>query len=333
VGLLRAAPHQPGPPGGAGRPLLAAPQRCRTRRTRQPVAEGRGDQVQHLLVLHPAGRGDHDRGDGVAPAVPAVDVVPGQGLDGLDRAQHRPAQGGAAEQRLGEQVVHQVGGFVVAHGDLLEHHRPLALQVRGRVERVGDQVAEQGDGQRQVAGEHVGVVAGVLLGGEGVHLTTHGVHGRRDLQRAATAGPLEQQVLEEVRGAGDGVGLVPRAHAHPDADGRRQHPGHRLGQHAQATGQFGALDPAADLVDVQDDGLPDTGRGRDGRGGARPGPGQSPRPVRGHVSPWLALGRHVPSGALPSHDLASSVMPPRARRRRPGRPRQRRPHRPRRARG
>ena len=64
-------------------------------------------------------------------------------------------------------------------------------------------------------------------------------------------GALEQQVLEEVRRAGQRRGLVPGADADPDADrapsGRRA----RLGDDPQAAGQHGALDPAADLVEVE----------------------------------------------------------------------------------
>ena len=55
--------------------------------------------------------------------------------------------------------------------------------------------------------------------------------------------------------------LVPGADADPDAEGRREDAGHRLGQDPQAAGQLGALHPAADLVEVEQLGGPDGNRG------------------------------------------------------------------------
>ena len=70
---------------------------------------------------------------------------------------------------------------------------------------------------RQVLVEHPGVVAGVLLAGHRVRLAADGVEGDRDVQRRAPRGALEQQVLEEVRGAVVAVRLVAPADARPSS--------------------------------------------------------------------------------------------------------------------
>ena len=100
-------------------------------------------------------------------------------LDRVDGAEDRAAERGVAEHRRGELVVHDVAGVVVVHGDLLEDHAALGLDVLGADQRIGHDVADDVDGQRQVGVEHPRVVAGVLLGGEGVHLAADGVDRRR----------------------------------------------------------------------------------------------------------------------------------------------------------
>jgi hypothetical protein len=114
----------------------------------------------------------------------------------------------AAEQHLGEEVVHHVVGGVVVHPDLLEDHGPLRVDVvlgeLGEAQHVGQDV----DRQLEVAVERPGVEAGVLLGGEGVGLAADRVHQLGDVPGRAALGALEQHVLEEVRGAREAWGLV-----------------------------------------------------------------------------------------------------------------------------
>ena len=158
----------------------------------------------------------------------------------------RPS-GVGAEHRVGELLVDEVAGVVVAHRDLFEDHVALGLDVVRAQQRGRHEVADDVDRQRQVGVEHPRVEAGVLLAGEGVHLAADGVERGGDVQRRAARGALEQQVLEEVRGTGLRRGLVARADADPDAEGGRAHARDVLGDHAQPAGQHGAAHARAVL--------------------------------------------------------------------------------------
>ncbi len=74
------------------------------------------------------------------------------------------ASGAAAEEDLGELVVDHVRRVVLVHGDLLEDHAPLRVDVGGPDHRGGDQVTDDVHRERQVGVEHPRVEAGVLLG-------------------------------------------------------------------------------------------------------------------------------------------------------------------------
>jgi hypothetical protein len=149
-------------------------------------------------VIDVACHRDHQVGGQIALVVIAGDAVPGQRVDRLDGAEDRPAQRSVAVQRDGEFVVHEVGGIVVAHGDLFEDHAALGVDVLRIDQRGGHHVGDDVDRQRQILVEHPRVVAGVLLGGESVEVTAHRVHRRGDLHRGPPPGALEQQMLEVV---------------------------------------------------------------------------------------------------------------------------------------
>ena len=113
-----------------------------------------------------------------------------------------------AEQRRQEHVTQRVLGVVVAHRDLLEDDVAFEFDVVGGAATVEHDIGDQIDRQLQIAVEHVRVVAGVLFGGERVQLAADGVHRLRDVHGRAGRGRLEQQMLQEMRGAGHGGTLV-----------------------------------------------------------------------------------------------------------------------------
>jgi hypothetical protein len=88
-------------------------------------------------VVQRSGGGDHHVRQVVPTPVEAVDLRPGQALDALDAADDVAADRRVAPERRGEGVVHDVTGVVVVHGDLLEDHAPLDLDVVGGEQRVG----------------------------------------------------------------------------------------------------------------------------------------------------------------------------------------------------
>ena len=122
----------------------------------------------------------------------------------------------AAEDRLRDDVVDEVLRIVVDHRDLLQHDVALRVDVgEGRVVDHADDHVERG--LEPVVG-HAGVDERRLARRGGVQLPAEPVEDLRDLLRGVGARPLEEQVLDEVRDAGAGVGLVARAGADPEAE-------------------------------------------------------------------------------------------------------------------
>ena len=117
--------------------------------------------------------------------------------------------------------MHDVVGVVVVHGDLLEDHATLGLDVGRPDQRRGDHVARAR--RRRPAGpvEHPRVEAGVLLGGEGVHLPAHGVERRGDVQaRRDAAVPLNSRCSRKWARPRLPRRLVTGADAHPEPEAR-----------------------------------------------------------------------------------------------------------------
>jgi hypothetical protein len=83
----------------------------------------------------------------------------------------------------------------------------------------------------------VRVVAGVLLGGERVQLAADRIHRLRDVDSGARRGRLEQQVFQEVRGAGHGGTLVTRSDTYPHPYRGRANPGQVFGDNPQTAGK------------------------------------------------------------------------------------------------
>ena len=137
-----------------------------------------------------------------------------------------------AEDRLGDQVVHELLRRVLVHRDLLEHD--LALGVELLEERREDHVAHHVERRLEMVVGHARVDERVLARGRGVQLAAEPVEDLGDLERAVTLGALEEQVLDEVRDAGLASALVARAGADPVADGDRADVVEPLGDHPLA---------------------------------------------------------------------------------------------------
>ena len=82
--------------------------------------------------------------------------------------------------------------------------------------------------------EHLDVVAGVFLGGEGVELAADRIDRLSDILGRTGAGALEQHVLDEVGDAAALGRFVARAARQPDADADRADLRHPLGEDAKA---------------------------------------------------------------------------------------------------
>jgi hypothetical protein len=180
-------------------------------------------------VLEVAGRRDHHVARVVVLGVEAGDRVAVHRGDGFGAPHDLAADRVRGEHRRREDVVDEVVGRVVAHADLFEDDLALGFDVVGaqcgRPHDVGEDVERERE--PQVGDPHV--IGGELLRGEGVHVAAHRLHFLGDLLRGAACGALEQEVLQEVAGTGECVGLVARAGADPEADGHGTQLGERLG--------------------------------------------------------------------------------------------------------
>ena len=114
--------------------------------------------------------------------------------DELGRAQDRAAERLAGEGGLLEQIEHQVVRRVLDLADLLHDDAALAREL-GLVERrVLQDVGQQVDRERQVVGQHAGVVGGVLARGVGVELAAD-VLDRLGDRRAPSAGAVPLKAM------------------------------------------------------------------------------------------------------------------------------------------
>ncbi|CKR80392.1 Uncharacterised protein [Mycobacterium tuberculosis] len=206
----------------------------------QPGPEVLADQRNQPVVIHIAGGRDDHPLRGIAPQVKRLQLSPRHHRHGLRAADHRATDRVVAEQRRQEHVRQGVLGVVVAHRDLLEDDVTFHLDIVGGTAAVEHHIGDQVDGQRQVAAEHVGVVAGVLLGGECVQFPAHRVHRLRNVHGRAGGRRLEQQMLKEVRRPGHRGAFVARSDADPHPDRRGVHRGQEFGDHSQPARQGGA---------------------------------------------------------------------------------------------
>ena len=136
-----------------------------------------------------------------------------------------------------EGFLDQVLRVVLLHLDFFQDDALLFAQVLFPEQRLQHQVGQDVQGSRQVLIHHLGVEANDLLGGEGVHVPTHGVQLFGDLLGAAAGGALEDSVLDEVADPVHFRGLGPRAALHPNAHRHRAHVRHLLGQDRQPVGE------------------------------------------------------------------------------------------------
>ena len=251
VRLLDVAVHrlgaQPRRQGGGA----AHPARGRRRVVIAEVPPGLGQGPLHpadeLRVFQVPRRGDHQAIRGVVAVVVLGHGVSGHRADLLRGAADGPAQRVLAHDLPGEPLEGRVHRVVLVHGQLLQDHPALLLHLPRIQNGGGRHVRDDLRSHRRVLAEHVGVVAGVLLGGQGVGLPAHRVEGLGDVQGGAGAGALEQQVLQEVRGAEHAGALVPGADAHPVAHRDAALTGHPLGDHPDPAGQHGAANLVAAL--------------------------------------------------------------------------------------
>jgi hypothetical protein len=151
-------------------------------------------------VLHIAGGGQHDVLGGVRRAVVALDRPTANRPDHVRAPDHGAAERVRAEHRFGGEVVNELLGVVVEHGDLLEHDVALGVEIRER--RREDHVGHHVERPLQVLVGDARVEQRRLARGRGVQLAAQLVEDLGDLLRGVPRRAAEEQVLDEVRDAG-----------------------------------------------------------------------------------------------------------------------------------
>ena len=197
-------------------------------------AEVLGGERRDLLVLDVARGGDDDVLCRVAVVVVGRDPVARDARDHRRLAEHAPSERMVAVDGLAEDVVDTVLRLVLVHRDLLEHDLALGVDLVLGQRRVEQHLRHQVERVRGVLVEESRVQVRRLLRGRGVGRRAHAVEQLGDLDRRVAIGPLEQQVLEEVREALLALALVPRAGLHPEPEGDRADRGDDLRDHTEA---------------------------------------------------------------------------------------------------
>ncbi len=219
LGLLREE-FQP-----RGAVLAPGAQEARGPAARQP-RQRRREQLDDAFVIDRPGHGDDGGGAGVVSAAKFHQLRAAETRDALDAAGERPAERVLRPHRLGEQLLRVLRGMIAIHHDLLADDLALALDLRRREDRLEIHVAEHVAQLGQVRRGGLGVIAGVVLGGERVEVSAEPFHGFGDPLRAAPLRPFEKQMLEKVRDAALIRALVPPADACPDAEAHAAHVRH-----------------------------------------------------------------------------------------------------------
>src|SRR5579883_3228653 len=119
---------------------------------------------------------------------------------------------------LEEDIVHEIVGLVLMALDLFQDDVLFPAQLLRVDHRVAEHVGEDVDRIRNILRKHFGVVAGVLLVGEGIQIAADPVDLVGDLLGAAPLGPLEEHVLDHMRDSPKLVFLIARPDPDPNTD-------------------------------------------------------------------------------------------------------------------
>ena len=205
------------------------------------------------MVEAPEKRLDH-------PGIEIKDIFPG--------AQYGTSQGMITPEIGARQQVDIFFGGILNHADLLKYHRPFPLHLGGIESRVEKDVRQYLHHGLHMAVQDLGMVAGVLHGGEGIVVTTNGIELFSDLIGAAAGRPLKDHVFDEMTQSVLFIIFIPGAHIHPDSHGDGANVGYLLRDDFDAVLKDGFIDHRYPFLRLK----PLCGSGEYGRPGIPPTP-------------------------------------------------------------
>ncbi len=188
-----------------------------SRRRAEKSPKVRLEEADHPTMVSIPGRRDGDLFRTILLSEVCEDGLPAEPLNGLATSQDGAPKRMGRPDPLGKEVVDQVIWSILHHLDLLEDHRFLSLNVFSSEERMEENVREEIHRQREVLVEHAHVKAGVLLGGKGIHVSAHRIHGAGNLLGGAGCRPFKNQVLDEVGDPAAALRFVARPGVDPNS--------------------------------------------------------------------------------------------------------------------
>ena len=203
-----------------------------------PQGEAARDHRRRFVLVERARRADNEVGQPVVRVGVLEDVVAGQSRDRLFGPGDVAAQRMVRPDQLLEEVLDVVLRLVLVHAKLFENHHPFAFDVCRIEPGVGDDIGEDVEAQRHVLGRNPRPVGGQLFVRRRIDETAYALDRVRDLLwRRTPPGALEEEVLDEVRGACEALVFKPRTAAEHENDARRVALRHRLRNQARPSWQ------------------------------------------------------------------------------------------------
>lgn len=186
-------------------------------------------------------RAGSDQGHAFQPVLRGHVILehgPLEGVDGLLFAQDGPAQWLVLEDGRLQVIEDDIVRRIARLSQLLQHDLALALQLALLEARVGEDVADDVEGQRHILFQDAGMESGLLAAGIGIEYTAHRFDLFGDVAGAAGGGTLEGHMLQEMRDAHLRRGFIAAAGVDPDAQSRAFELAHGVADHRQAVGKF-----------------------------------------------------------------------------------------------
>ena len=166
-----------------------------------------------------------------------MDIGPAHPGDRFLGAEHGAFQCVALPQSRRKLLVSNVGGIILVHVDLFEDNVLLRIDFRLTEGGAAHHLGQDVDAQRQIIVAQSGPIARLLLAGEGIRTPPDCIEGLGNLLCGQALTALEQEMLEEMGGAGLIGVLVAGAGVGPHPQRHRPNIGHRVGDNPQTVGK------------------------------------------------------------------------------------------------